>query len=62
MKKIKRTDKDNLLGAEIRIINIGAETFYDSLKEQGVEVIHVDWHPPAGGDPDLAKLLDKLRL
>jgi len=25
-----------------------------------VEVVHVNWAPPAGGDPDLIELLDKL--
>ena len=27
---------------------------------QGVEVIHVNWTPPAGGDPELMELLDQL--
>jgi len=41
-------------------INIGVYDFADSLKIQGVEVIHINWTPPAGGDPDLIELLDKL--
>jgi FdrA protein len=41
-------------------INVGVYDFADSLKIQGVEVIHVNWTPPAGGDPDLIELLDKL--
>lgn len=41
-------------------INIGVHDFADSLKIQGVEVVHVNWAPPAGGDPDLIELLDKL--
>ena len=57
---MKSADAEKLFGAELKVINIGAQTFYDSLKEQGVTVIQVDWHPPAGGDPDLVKLLDKL--
>ena len=39
-----------------RIINIGLESFADDLSAQGVEAVHVDWSPPAGGDPELATL------
>ena len=42
------------------VINVGVYDFAESLKIQGVEVIHVNWTPPAGGDPDLIELLDKL--
>jgi FdrA protein len=44
----------------IKVINLGIKIFYDSLKEQGVEVIQVDWRPPAGGDKELLKLLEML--
>ena len=57
---MKSTDAGKIFGAELKVINIGAQTFYDSLKEQGVVVVHTEWHPPASGDPDLVKLLDKL--
>ena len=57
---MKRSDAEKLLGTKPRVINIGAKIFYDSLREQGVKVIQVDWRPPAGGDLDLAKLLEKL--
>jgi hypothetical protein len=42
------------------VINIGVQDFADSLKVQGAEVIHVNWIPPAGGDPELIALLDQL--
>lgn len=42
------------------VINLGVREFAESLQDQGVEVVHVDWAPPAGGDTELAKLLDKL--
>ncbi len=57
---MEKPDKKNLLNSELRVINIGAEIFYHSLREQGVKVIHVDWRPPAGGDLDLVRLLEKL--
>jgi hypothetical protein len=49
-----------LLAAAPRIINIGIERFAQDLAAQGVAVKHVQWAPPAGGDPLLADLLSKL--
>lgn len=42
------------------IINVGLEGFSDELQSRGVKVVHVDWRPPAGGDPELADLLSRL--
>ncbi len=42
-------------------INVGVETFYESLKAQGAEAIQVDWRPPAGGNEDLMSILEKMR-
>jgi FdrA protein len=42
-------------------INVGVETFYESLKAQEAEVVQVDWRPPAGGNEDLMSILDKMR-
>jgi hypothetical protein len=42
------------------VINVGLEIFADDLARQGVPVIHVDWRPPAGGDPGVADLLDAI--
>jgi len=41
-------------------INIGVQDFAESLQIQGVEVVRVNWVPPAGGDPELLELLDQL--
>ena len=55
------TDKLNeLLNKGPVAINMGVEDFAASLEIQGVEVIQVDWVPPAGGDAELIALLDKL--
>ncbi len=43
-----------------KVVNVGLEGFAKELDAQGVEVIHVEWSPPAGGDPALAELLSKL--
>lgn len=49
----------NLLNG-LKVINIGLRCFADDLQEQNVEVIHVDWSPPAAGDDDLIKLLQMI--
>ena len=51
---------DQLLQNGPVAINIGIQDFAESLRVQGAEVVHVDWTPPAGGDPELMDLLDRL--
>ena len=43
-----------------RATNIGLLQFSESLEQQGVEVVHIDWIPPAGGDAEMIDLLDGL--
>ncbi len=49
-----------LLNTPPKVVNLGLESFALELSQQGVAVVHVDWTPPAGGDPALADLLSKL--
>ena len=42
-------------------INVGVESFYDSLKAQGAQVVQVDWRPPASGNEDLMSILEKMK-
>lgn len=49
------------LTSTVEVINVGLETFYDSLIGQGVEAIQVDWKPPAGGNEELMSILKKMR-
>lgn len=42
------------------VVNLGLKKFAESLEEQKVEVVQVDWVPPAGGDKELMDLLDQL--
>lgn len=51
-----------LFNSELKVINIGVEQFADSMRSQGVKVMQVDWRPPAGGDRELAALLDRLSI
>ena len=42
-------------------INVGLESFYESLTSQGAQAVHVEWRPPAGGNEKLASLLAKMK-
>ncbi|HSL42672.1 MAG TPA: acyl-CoA synthetase FdrA, partial [Anaerolineales bacterium] len=42
-------------------INVGLESFYESLTSQGAQAVHVDWRPPAGGNEKLASLLARMK-
>ena len=44
----------------VRVANIGVELFSESLVSQNAPVVQVDWRPPAGGDPDMTRSLDRL--
>jgi hypothetical protein len=59
---MKRDTHDplDLLGAPPRVVNLGLEDFARDLQAQGAAVVHLDWAPPAGGDPELARLLARL--
>jgi hypothetical protein len=54
------TSGNKLLSGPIIAVNIGLKTFGASLEQQGVEVVQVDWTPPAGGDQVMMDLLDEL--
>ena len=54
------TDIDKLLSKPLIVINVGLGKFAKNLEEQGVEVVQVDWTPPAGGDKEMIDLLDEL--
>lgn len=56
------SDKDNasLLGGKLSVINVGLDKFATELADHDVPVVHLDWKPPAGGDPQLAALLSKM--
>jgi len=49
------------LNQPLAAINVGLESFYESLTSQGVQAIHVEWRPPAGGNEKLAALLARMK-
>lgn len=42
-------------------INVGLETFSESLSTQEVPVVQVDWRPPAGGNEKLMSILERMK-
>jgi hypothetical protein len=51
----------SLFEARLKAVNIGLPLFGESLEKQGIEVVYVEWRPPAGGDLELLALLDGLK-
>lgn len=44
----------------IEVVNVGLPMFADAVRAQGGTVTHVDWRPPAGGDPAAVRALTRL--
>lgn len=42
-------------------INVGLESFHESLLSQGTQAVHVEWRPPAGGNEKMAALLARMK-
>jgi hypothetical protein len=51
---------NELFSKELKIITMGLDSFADNLRKEEVEVLQMDWKPPAGGDKRLVSLLEKL--
>lgn len=49
-----------LLNTPLVVINLGLRMITQGLEDQQVEVVQVDWSPPAGGDAAMVDLLDQL--
>ena len=52
---------DVLRQQPLAAVNVGLESFYDSLVGQGAQAIQVAWRPPAGGNEKMMTLLTKLK-
>ena len=53
-------ENHTLLEGPPRVINIGLSSFADDLKRQDIEMVNLNWSPPARGNVELANLLAKL--
>jgi hypothetical protein len=50
----------DLFEGAIVAINVGIQDFGSALEKQGIQVVFVEWNPPAGGDQEMIDLLDQL--
>jgi len=50
----------DFLSEPVVVVNVGLGQFAKSLETQSVDVVQVDWIPPAGGDQEMIDLLDDL--
>ena len=55
-----REQIEKMLSGQLIVINIGLRGFADSFEDQEIEVVQVDWAPPAGGDQEMIDLLENL--
>ena len=50
----------DLIGQELKVVNIGLDIFKDALVAQSVKVVQVDWKVPAKGDEKVVNILKKM--
>jgi FdrA protein len=50
----------SLLTGKVKVVNVGLEGFVKDLRDCDIDVVHLDWAPSAGGDPQMAALLANL--
>lgn len=60
MKRSKKSPTPEIFGQPLKVVNLGLSMFADNLHANSIEVVHVDWRPPAGGDARLANILAAL--
>jgi hypothetical protein len=51
---------NTLFKQELKVINMGLESFHKDLKSQKVDSIQMNWRPVAGGNEKMRKLLARL--
>jgi FdrA protein len=50
-----------VLNQPLAAINVGLQSFTESLQAQGAKAIQVDWRPPAGGDQKMMEILERIK-
>lgn len=51
---------NKLFDEKLVCVNMGLESFFDAMGDQGLSCAHVEWKPPAGGNPRLIEILSWL--
>jgi Protein of unknown function (DUF1116) len=44
----------------VAVVNVGLSAFAEAVRTQGAPAVDVDWQPPAGGDADTVRALERL--
>lgn len=52
--------EEDLFGSELNVVNVGLDTFRETLEATGTPVADVDWNPPGGVDDALNRELTTL--
>jgi len=52
---------EELFNRRLKVISMGIEVFSEELQRCRVEVVHLDWRPPAGGDKKLIAILENIK-
>lgn len=52
---------NNLFKQELKVLNIGLESFYTDLKAQQTQTVWLNWKPRTASNKKAMALLDKLR-
>lgn len=52
---------NELFSKELKVINMGLESFHKDLKAQKVDSIQMNWRPTAGGNKKMMSLLERLK-
>lgn len=50
----------DIIGQELKVVNVGLDIFKDALESQNVKVVQVDWEVPAKGDEKVISILKKM--
>jgi FdrA protein len=51
----------DVINKPLAAINVGLESFTESLTAQQAKAVHVDWRPAAGGNEKLMSILERMR-
>lgn len=52
---------NKLFSSDLKVINMGLESFQKDLKSQDVDAVQMNWRPVAGGNPKMIALLNRLK-
>ena len=52
---------NELFGQELKVINMGLESFGNDLRDQEIKTVIMNWKPPAGGNKKMMSLLSRLK-